>query len=125
MRKFTWNRFWSLFAGLGAALFLLGAAGCATTGSIQPASIRPIPNNSYCDLDAEDTVNILSSTGISEEEILELGLSVRNAMARSGGVAIKRGDTVETVFSCQPPFVYITTSDGNVMVYDTRSKTLQ
>lgn len=105
---------------LCAAAVTLGTTACSHL-----VTIRPMPSNGYVALDAQDTVNVMRAGGFSEKDIARIGLDLRNTLAQNGGAALGRGDAVEAVMACQPPFVHITTHSGKMLVYNTKTKTLQ
>ncbi len=93
-------------------LLILSLSGCAL--GIKPeqeqvADIRVIPlyNPDVLALSADDIVNVMRQTGFSDQQILDLGMDLRNILATSGAAQIRRGEAVEAIFAVRSDYLHI------------------
>lgn len=115
----AWHRTALLLMSLALAVSLGSCTGTTRT------HVRPVPNNGYMALDADDVVSILIAAGFTEEEILATGTDFRNTIGQHGAAAIHRGDLVKALVACHPPYVYITTQGGRSFIYNAETKMVQ
>ena len=114
----TWGLL--IMLALSAAL---GGAGCANTGGAGARDqVISISNREVAALSAEDIVRMMQLAGFSEQQILELGTEVRNALALSGTAQVKRKDRVEALFSVQGDQIYVITRSGGSFIYSLADK---
>lgn len=94
-------------------LVLLGA-GCAQP----PHRVVATPSEHVIALHADDVVLLMQRSGFSNEEILELGTSVRNNLARTGGARVHIEETAEAIYSVYDGVVHAATRRRGSFVYD-------
>jgi len=108
----------SVATGLGLALLTLSAA--ALAGCEQPDQMRVISvaNRDIAPLQADDVVVTMRSAGFTDQEILDLGPDVRNALASTGAAMIRMGDKVGAIFAVDGNFLHVTTRRRGSFIYD-------
>jgi hypothetical protein len=74
-------------------------------------------------LSSDDVVRIMRRAGFSDDQILELGTQVRNAILLSGAVEIKRGKVVEAIFAVKDNNVFITAGLRGNFIYNAENGT--
>jgi NACalpha-BTF3-like transcription factor len=129
-------KFPALAGALLLALAALGVVGCAHvdnmarrigkyTGIIKTAQLQIIPlsNQQVVSLKADDIVLIMRQAGFSDEQILQLGTDLRNALLLSGAAQVKLRDKVEAIFAVHDNYVFITTRLRGSFIYDVTSGT--
>jgi hypothetical protein len=94
------------------------AAGCADAGSGSKFQVIPVGSRDVAALNSDDTVRIMRRSGFSDEQIMELGTQVRNALLLSGAVEVKRGKIIEAIFAINDNNVFITTRLRGNFIYN-------
>jgi hypothetical protein len=92
-----------------AAVFL---AGCQTT-----MRVEPLPGRYTIGLTADDTVKMLRQAGLSDEEVLESGMELRNSLASHGSARVCRGDALLALFVVRGDEIIVSARNGNRFVY--------
>jgi len=107
-------------AWLVLAFLFWGVVGCASTRSGKSTRFQVIPVSSQdvAALSANDIVRVMRRAGFSDEQILELGTQLRNALLLSGAVQIKRGNIVEVIFAVDDNNVHIITRLRGNFIYN-------
>ena len=117
-RRLTYTQVLSV---LSLSVFLsLGVIGCASTDSSDSTRFEVIPVGSrdVAALGSNDIVRLMRRAGFSDEQILELGTQVRNALLMSGAVEVKQGKVVEAIFAINDNYVYITARLRGNFIYN-------
>ena len=100
-----------------AALCILGAGlvgGCAALPGFQ--SVAPFGNKDVAELSADQVVDLMRRAGFSDEEVLDLGVDLRNALAINGGARIRRGEQTRGIFVVHGGYVYAAVQGrGNII----------
>ena len=130
--KSTKKRFIILLVLL--ALLSSGVVGCAHLGSFtkgigslsrgkRPAQLQvtPLSNQDVVALSADDIIRIMRRAGFSDEQILQLGTDVRNALLLSGAAQVRLKDKVEVIFAVHDDYVFITTRLRGHFIYDVKA----
>jgi hypothetical protein len=98
-----------------AAACALGGAGCA------PEPPKPIVDAvaapQQVELTPDDVVNVLRRAGFTNQEILEIGPQVRDAVAASGGVSITFNGKVQAILAAENGLLYITAAGRGTYMY--------
>jgi hypothetical protein len=106
----------------GLALLMLAAAtlgGCDQPNQMQVISVA---NRDIAPLEADDVVVTMRRAGFSDQEILELGPEVRNALASTGAAMIRVGDKVKAIFAVDGKFLHVSTRARGSFIYDLGKK---
>lgn len=112
----------------------LGVVGCAQVGKItsgigrlagaggaQKLQVMPLSNQDVIALSADDIVQLMRRTGFSDEQILELGTDLRNALLSSGAAQVRLRNKVEAIFAVHNEYVFITTRLRGSFIYDVKA----
>jgi len=105
-------------AGALALLSVVAAAGCANPGP----RVVVLGNRHVVALDADDVVRIMRRAGFSDQEILDLGTDVRNALASAGAVEIRAGRKVEAILAADERYLRGTSRRGGGFIYDVEKR---
>lgn len=102
-----------------------GIVGCASMSKLDSTKFQVIPVSSrdVAILTSDDVVRIMRRAGFSDDQILELGTQVRNAILLSGAVEIKRGKVVEAIFAVKDNNVFITAGLRGNFIYNVEKGT--
>lgn len=101
------------------ALFLMGAC-AAMEPNIRMTEeiVMPITVGQVTAVKAYDLAAAMRRAGFSDEEIIQHGPVVRNALATSGGAQIRRGKEVSAVFSVFSEKLYVTSRTRGTFVQE-------
>ena len=85
-------------------------------------SVQPLPGRDVALLDARDIVSVMRRAGFDEEEILESGTRLRNALVSRGAAQLIQGRQTEALFAVHRPYLYVSTLRRGSFVFDLRTK---
>jgi len=110
----------NVIAWLVLLFLFLGVVGCVSTRSGKSTGFQVVPVSSQdvAALSSDDIVRVMRRTGFSDEQILELGTQLRNALLLSGAAQVKQGNIVEAIFAIHNNNVYITARLRGNFIYD-------
>jgi hypothetical protein len=91
------------------ALLAFGTVSCAHR-SLQ---VIPIRSQNVLTLSSDDVVRIMRRAGFSDEQILEYGTHLHDALSQSGAAQVKTKRGVKAVFAIKEDSVYISSRYGN------------
>jgi len=97
------------------ALLALGVVGCAHNTGFE---VIPLSSRNVLALSADDIVQVMRRAGFSDNQILEIGTEVHDALLQSGGVYIKVNKKVEATFAVSDDDVYISTRLRGNFIYN-------
>lgn len=103
----------------GMVLALLLApmlAGCQGTKS-QSATVAAMNTHHPVALEAYDVARAMREAGFSNEQILDIGTDVRNAIARSGGAQVRLGESTEALLAAEERHLHVTSRGGATQSY--------
>jgi len=100
-------------------LLVLLLAGCAGL------EVKALGNAEVIALDGEDVVHLMRRAGFSDEEVLEHGTDLRNALALEGSAEVRSEGKVEALFAVSGHHVHVTTRDHGSVIYDAETKTFR
>jgi hypothetical protein len=72
------------------------------------------------DLSADDIIRIMRRIGYSDDQILEVGPDVHDALLLSGAAVIGRGKRTEAVLRVNTEYVIVRSRDYGSMIYNLR-----
>ena len=97
------------------ALLALGVVGCTQHKGFE---VIPASSRNVLALSADDIVQVMRRAGFSDNQILEIGTEVHDALLQSGGVYIKVNKKVEATFAVSDDDVYISTRLRGNFIYN-------
>ena len=111
--------------GLGGLLLVaLGAALLAGCGGPK-GRVEVLSNQHAVGLDADDMVRILRRAGFTDEQILEHGTDLRNALATAGAAQIRLDQKVEAIFAADGQYVRGSSRGTGSFTYDVKTHTFR
>lgn len=103
---------------IALASTLLVVSACADTNVTRNmGGVAPIPSRETASVSADDLVVTMIQTGFSDEDILEFGPAVRNALATHGGAEVRDGGNVTAIFSVFDGNLYVVSQRGGTYVH--------
>ncbi len=86
----------------------------------QPQQLRVVPrkNRDRARLAPDDIVRIMQRVGFADDQILELGTDLHNALLISGAAAVIYGKQTEVLFTVKGEHLFIQARGRSGMVYD-------
>lgn len=106
---------------LVSALILTGCAPSETAYNPAKLQIKPLSNQSTIRLEAEDIVNMMQLVGFSDEQILDLGATMRDGLLNSGAAQLEINNKVEAIFAVNKKLIYVATRSRGSFIYDVES----
>ena len=95
-----------------------------TTRDKRPAAnepllkIEPFTSSEVAQLSADDIVRITKRIGFTDQQVIELGADLRNALYLSGGARVIYRGNVDALIQVRGPDIYIQTASRGQHVYD-------
>jgi hypothetical protein len=93
------------FLAFSIVLQLVMLSGCATDDQL---TVVPCRNNSVVVLGPEDVVAVMRRAWFTDEQIEQLGLELRDALASHGAARVQAADCTEALFLTEGNFIYVT-----------------
>ncbi|MCX7013453.1 MAG: hypothetical protein NTW86_13010 [Candidatus Sumerlaeota bacterium] len=106
------------FGALLTAVALSGLTGCSRL------RVTTMQNWEVVDLQPADVLALMHRAGFSDEEILQVGADLRNALATQGAARIRKKDRTEAMFAVHVPYVHVSTRDRGCFIYDMDDKAI-
>jgi len=116
--------FWILASASLLALLALEVVGCGglfQRSDAAPMRVVPRENQDVATLSADDVVRVMQRAGFSDEQIIELGTALRNALANAGGAEIQAGRRIEMAFAVKGEYLFATSRTRRTFMYSTAS----
>jgi hypothetical protein len=101
-------------------LLSLEVAGCANPDA-PDAHVMILGNQDVTALDADDVVRIMRQAAFSDQQIIDLGTDLRNALAAGGAAQIRVGKMVEAIFAVDGPYLGVSSRRRGSFIYDPRT----
>ena len=99
----------------------LQTAGCAA----DPGKVSPLGNQQAAALSADDVVRIMRRAGFNDQQVIELGTDLRNALATTGAAQIRVGKKVEAIFAADDQAICGSSRQTGPFVYDLKTGTFR
>jgi hypothetical protein len=106
---------------LVSALSLTGCASSETAYDPAKPQLTPLSNQSTIRLSAEDIVLMMRQVGFSDEQILDLGATMRDGLLNSGAAQLEINDKIEAIFAVNKKLIYVATRSRGSFIYDVES----
>ena len=106
-----------IVASLLLALLAFGVVSCAPQG----LEVVPLSNRNVLTLSSDDIVRVMRVAGFSDNQILEYGTYLHDALSNSGAAQIKIRNRLEAVFAINGDAVYISTRLRGNFIYNVKT----
>ena len=106
-----------IIVSLLLALLTFGVVSCAQRGF----EVVPLGHQEVLTLSSDDIVRVMRRAGFSDNQILEYGTDLHDALARSGAAQIKINKTLQAVFAINGDSVYISTRLRGNFIYNVKT----
>jgi len=106
-----------IVASLLLVLLAFGVVSCAPRG----LEIVPLSNRNVLNLSSDDIVRVMRVAGFSDNQILEYGTYLHDALSNSGAAQIKIRNRLEAVFAINGDAVYISTRLRGNFIYNVKT----
>jgi hypothetical protein len=105
-------------------MIILWLAAVIFCGCAEESKIQVIPNGStrVHALDAGQIVLLMERAGFNDEQIVESGTDLRNALSFAGSAQIKIHDMVEAIFVINDSYIYVTSRKSGNFIYSLKKK---
>jgi hypothetical protein len=87
-------------------------------GRLGEYRIEPKDNRDVADLTADDVVRIMRQVGFSDQQILDLGMDLHDAISSSGAAVVYDGTRAEMVFRVNREYLMVRSREQGSMIYD-------
>ena len=104
-------------ASLLLALLTVGVVSCAQRGF----EVIPLNHQEVLTLSSDDIVRVMRRAGFSDNQILEYGTDLHDALAHSGAAQIKIDKRLQAVFAINGDSVYISTRLRGNFIYNVKT----
>ncbi|MFB0553060.1 MAG: hypothetical protein ACETWQ_07065 [Phycisphaerae bacterium] len=99
------------------ALLAFGVVSCAQRGF----EVIPLNHQEVLTLSSDDIVRVMRRAGFSDNQILEYGTDLHDALSRSGAAHIKIDKRLQAVFAINGDSVYISTRLRGNFIYNVKT----
>ncbi len=99
------------------ALLAFGVVSCAQRGF----EVIPLNHQEVLTLSSDDIVRVMRRAGFSDNQILEYGTDLHDALSRSGAAQIKIDKRLQAVFAINGDSVYISTRLRGNFIYNVKT----
>ena len=103
-------------AGVAVAVAVAAAVGGCAPGS--GSRVLALANPDVIALDADDTVRIMLRAGFTDQQVLDLGTDLRNALASGGAAQVRCDSKLEAIFAVDGRCVRIATRRRGMFAYN-------
>lgn len=107
-----------LSVAMTLSLFILALSLAGCTSMRRGIVVIPLNSQNVLDLSANNVVDIMRAAGFSDEQIIEYGTAVRDALAQTGAVRIEVNGKAEAIFAVKEQDIYISTELRGVFIYN-------
>jgi len=91
-------------------------------GSAKSARVLPRGGGEPTELGASDIIAVCRRIGFLDEQILDLGPTLRDALRTSGAAAVVTGKHVEAMFAINNGYMFVQSRSQGGFVYDIEDK---
>jgi len=99
------------------SLLAFGVVSCAQRGF----EVIPLNHQEVLTLSSDDIVRVMRRAGFSDNQILEYGTDLHDALSRSGAAQIKIDKRLQAVFAINGDSVYISTRLRGNFIYNVKT----
>jgi len=87
-------------------------------GGLGEYRIVPKENRDVAELTADDIVRIMRQVGFSDEQVLDLGMDLHDAILSSGAAMVYDGDRAEMILRVNREYLMVRSREQGSMIYD-------
>jgi len=106
-----------IIVSLLLALLAFGVVSCAQKGF----EVIPLNHQEVLTLSSDEIVRVMRQAGFSDNQILEYGTDLHDALSRSGAAQIKMSKKLQAVFAINGDSVYISTRLRGNFIYNVKT----
>ncbi len=106
-----------IIVSLLMALLAFGVVSCAQKGF----EVIPLSYQEVLTLSSDDIVRVMRRAGFSDNQILEYGTDLHDALSRSGAAQVKISKKLQAVFAINGDSVYISTRLRGNFIYNVKT----
>ena len=106
-----------IIVSLLLALLAFGVVSCAQRGF----EVIPLNHQEVLTLSSDDIVRVMRRAGFYDNQILEYGTDLHDALSRSGAAQIKISKRLQAVFAINGDSVYISTRLRGNFIYNVKT----
>jgi len=106
-----------IIVSLLLTLLAFGVVSCAQKGF----EVIPLSYQEVLTLSSDDIVRVMRRAGFSDNQILEYGTELHDALSRSGAAQIKMSKKLQAVFAINGDSVYISTRLRGNFIYNVKT----
>jgi len=106
-----------IIVSLLLALLAFGVVSCAQKGF----EVIPLNYQEVLTLSSDDIVRVMRRAGFSDNQILEYGTDLHDALSRSGAAQVKISNKLQAVFAINGDSVYISTRLRGNFIYNVKT----
>ncbi len=106
-----------IIVSLLMALLAFGVVSCAQRGF----EVIPLNHQEVLTLSSDEIVRVMRQAGFSDNQILEYGTDLHDALSRSGAAQIKISKKLQAVFAINGDSVYISTRLRGNFIYNVKT----
>jgi hypothetical protein len=106
-----------IIVSLLLALLAFGVVSCAQRGF----EVIPLNYHEVLTLSSDDIVRVMRRAGFSDNQILEYGTDLHDALSRSGAAQVKMSKKLQAVFAINGDSVYISTRLRGNFIYNVKT----
>lgn len=106
-----------IIVSLLLALLAFGVVSCAQKGF----EVIPLNHQEVLTLSSDDIVRVMRRAGFSDNQILEYGTDLHDALSRSGAAQVKISKKLQAVFAINGDSVYISTRLRGNFIYNVKT----
>ncbi|MFH1882363.1 MAG: hypothetical protein ABIL62_06605 [Planctomycetota bacterium] len=106
-----------IIVSLLMALLAFGVVSCAQRGF----EVIPLNHQEVLTLSSDEIVRVMRRAGFSDNQILEYGTDLHDALSRSGAAQVKISKKLQAVFAINGDSVYISTRLRGNFIYNVKT----
>ena len=106
-----------IIVSLLLTLLAFGVVSCAQKGF----EVIPLNHQEVLTLSSDEIVRVMRQAGFSDNQILEYGTDLHDALSRSGAAQIKMSKKLQAVFAINGDSVYISTRLRGNFIYNVKT----
>ena len=106
-----------IIVSLLLTLLAFGVVSCAQKGF----EVIPLNHQEVLTLSSDEIVRVMRRAGFSDNQILEYGTDLHDALSRSGAAQIKMSKKLQAVFAINGDSVYISTRLRGNFIYNVKT----